>query len=128
MRLLLDTHTFLWFILDAPQLSASAKALIENPANKRLLSMASIWEMAIKTSNGKLTFKQPFEVFIPRHLRLNGIELLAIELPHVMALLDLPFHHRDLFDRLIIAQSMVEQHPLITVDSAFAAYPIQTMW
>lgn len=128
MRFLLDTHTFLWFILDSPNLSASAKTTIENAKNNRLLSVASIWEMAIKSSIGKLTFKQPFESFIPYQLRINDIELLEIKLAHTIAIVNLPFYHRDPFDRLIIGQSIVENIPVITADLAFEAYPIQILW
>jgi len=128
MRFLLDTHTFLWFILDNPKLSPVAKALIENPENSRILSMASIWEMSIKNSIGKLTFEQPFETFLPYQLHLNRIELLDIKLTHALAILNLPHHHRDPFDRLIIAQSMVENLPVITVDSTFKMYPIEILW
>jgi PIN domain nuclease of toxin-antitoxin system len=91
MRFLLDTHTFLWFILDSPNLSASAKTTIENAKNNRLLSVASIWEMAIKSSIGKLTFKQPFESFIPYQLRINDIELLEIKLAHYYSNSELAF-------------------------------------
>lgn len=128
MRFLLDTQAFLWFILDNPKLSNAAKMLIENPDNSRLLSMASIWEMAIKSSLGKLIFKQPFAIFIPHQLQINGIELLDIKLAHTMAILNLPLHHRDPFDRLIIGQSIVENLPVVTVDSMFEAYPINCIF
>ncbi len=85
MNLLLDTHAFLWFITNDPRLSSQAQSLIQVPANRRLLSMASLWEVAIKASLGKLTLAQPFDQFIPRQLQLNQIEVLVIELPHVAA-------------------------------------------
>ena len=128
MQFLLDTHTFLWFILDSPNLSTSAKTIIETASNNRLLSVASIWEMAIKSSIGKLTFNQPFERFIPYQLRINDIKLLEIQLAHTVAIVNLPFYHRDPFDRLIIGQSIVENIPVITADSAFEEYPIQILW
>lgn len=128
MRLLLDTHTFLWFITDNPQLSSTAKTLIETPDNDRVLSMGSVWEMAIKLSLGKLTITQPFDIFLSHQLEINGIELLHIELAHITAILNLPLHHRDPFDRLIIAQSLVEQIPLLSADSTFDHYPIQRLW
>jgi PIN domain nuclease of toxin-antitoxin system len=103
MRLLLDTHTFLWFIDDSSRLSVQAKNLLEYDADL-LLSTASLWEIAIKTSIGKLILAQPYSVFIPQQLALNSIEILPINLAHLVLLSTLPFHHRDPFDRLLIAQ------------------------
>lgn len=105
MRLLLDTHTFLWFLADDPQLSPAARRLIEDGTNEILLSMASLWEIAIKVSLGKLTLGGAFATFIPDQLTLNAFGLLPIELAHVTAVAALPFHHRDPFDRLLIAQA-----------------------
>src|ERR1700704_3050184 len=119
MRLLLDTHAFLWFIMGSANLSANARSLIENPANERLLSVASLWEIAIKTSLGKLTLSVPFDQLVPAQLQLNGIDLLNIKVDHLSSLVTLPFHHHDPFDRLIIAQGLVEKLPIISLDSAF---------
>lgn len=113
MRLLLDTHSFLWFIDGNASLSPTARTLIEVADNQPLLSMASLWEMAIKLSIGKLSLGQPFKALIPEQMRLNGIELLPIEIGHVVVVAKLPFHHRDPFDRLLIAQAMVEQIPIV---------------
>ena len=128
MRLLLDTHSFLWFISGSTNLSPTARTLIEDASNQPLLSVASLWEMAIKLSLGKLSLAQPFEVLIPQQMRLNGIKLLGIEIEHTAAVSKLPFHHRDPFDRLLIAQAMVEQMPIVSADTAFDTYPIKRLW
>ena len=108
MRLLLDTHSFIWFVIDSPKLSITVKELIEDENNEKLLSIASIWEIAIKCSSGKLGFDRPFRVFIEQQLSLNSINLLNITLAHLNVVSTLPFHHRDPFDRLLIAQFLVE--------------------
>jgi PIN domain nuclease of toxin-antitoxin system len=128
MRLLLDTHSFLWFINGSPQISASARALIEDASNQPFLSVASLWEMAIKMSLGRLSFGQPFETLIPQQLGLNGIALLGITISHTAGVAKLPFHHRDPFDRLLIAQAMVEQMPIVSGDTAFDAYDATRLW
>jgi PIN domain nuclease of toxin-antitoxin system len=128
MNVLLDTHTFLWFIANDLRLSSQAQALIQDSGNRRLLSMASLWEIAIKISLGKLTLAQPFDQFIPRQLQLNQIEILAIELPHLAAVVAMPFHHRDPFDRLMAAQCQIEALPIISADPAFDAYSIRRVW
>ena len=128
MRLLLDTHAFLWFIMGSANLSVNARALIENPANERLLSVASLWEIAIKTSLGKLALSAPFDELIPAQLKLNGIDLLNIKVDHLSTLTTLPFHHRDPFDRLIIAQAIVEKLTVISLDGAFDTYGVTRHW
>jgi PIN domain nuclease of toxin-antitoxin system len=128
MKLLLDTHSFLWFIVGHSQLSRLARTLIEDPTHQPFLSMASVWEMAIKVSLGKLKIEAPFEAFLAHQLDLNGIELLPIQLRHVALVTTLPFHHRDPFDRLLIAQAQAEQMPVLSSDPAFDAYPIRRLW
>jgi PIN domain nuclease of toxin-antitoxin system len=128
VRLLLDTHTFLWFVNGDPKLSVQARTLIEDVNNERQLSIASIWEMAIKASTGRLRFTSPFDTFITEQMRQNSIDLLAITVEHTAQIINLPYHHRDPFDRLLIVQSMVEQTPIISVDAAFDAYPIIRFW
>jgi PIN domain nuclease of toxin-antitoxin system len=128
MKLLLDTHTFLWFIMGSSRLSKKARELIEDVNNERLLSIASLWEMAIKISIGKLTLVEPFEVLIPRQLKLNRIELLNIQIEHIATVAVLPFYHRDPFDRLLIAQCMVEILPLLNADESMDNYPIKRIW
>ena len=122
MRLLLDTHTFLWFVAGDPQLSETCRTLIEDLDNERLLSLASVWEMAIKVELGKLPLAQPLEVFVPTQLQANAMDLLSIEARHAFEVARLPLHHRDPFDRLLIAQSIVEGAPLLSADAAFDAY------
>lgn len=128
MRALLDTHTFFWFIEDNPRLSAHAKDLIADGTNEIMLSMASFWEMAIKISLGKLSVSGPFASYISQQLSGNNIGVLDISLQHIAAVVTLPFHHRDPFDRLLIAQAQVEQIPLISVDTTFDAYAILRLW
>src|SRR5437868_1631537 len=122
MKLLLDTHTFLWFIDGNPRLTATARQLIEDLANQRMVSTASLWEMAIKASIGRLTFAQPFATFIPNQLGRNDMQELPITFAHTAHVAILPFHHRDPFDRMLIAQSLVEAISIISVDDAFDAY------
>jgi len=128
MRLLLDTHSFLWFINGSPQISTSARTLIEDASNQPFLSVASLWEMAIKVSIGKLSLGRPFETLIPQQLGLNGIALLGITISHTAVVTKLPFHHRDPFDRLLIAQAMVEQIPIVSGDTAFDMYTVTRLW
>lgn len=127
MKYLLDTHTFLWFINNDSNLSASTKTLLESKVIL-LLSIASLWEIAIKTSLGKLSLPVSFGLFIPSQLSLNKIDILAIEPAHLNLVASLPFYHKDPFDRLIIAQAIIENLPIVSVDSAFDAYPIQRVW
>ena len=124
MKLLLDTHIFLWFIMGSPTLSTHARDLIEDVANEKFLSVASLWEIAIKYSLGKLTLSKPFDELIPQQLSLNGFELLNISIDHATMVATLPFHHRDPFDRLFIAQAAVEKMPIVSVDAVFDAYSI----
>src|SRR5690242_8309511 len=98
MRLLLDTHTFLWFVLDDARLSTHAADLIEDVTNERFLSIASAWEIAIKVRTGKIALSEPLDIFLPDQLSRNTIELLPITLPHILRTAALPFHHRDPFD------------------------------
>jgi PIN domain nuclease of toxin-antitoxin system len=128
MRVLLDTHTFLWFIEGEPLLSTSARQAIEDIANERLLSIASVWEIAIKISIGKLTLRDPLPSIIPRQLYDNDISLLNVSLAHVMRITNLPLHHRDPFDRLLIAQAIEEDLRLISVDAGFDSYGVTRLW
>jgi PIN domain nuclease of toxin-antitoxin system len=128
MKFLLDTHAFLWFIMGSANLSGNARTLIEDPANERLLSVASLWEVAIKASLGKLTLSGPFVDLIPSQLTLNGIDLLNIKVDHLSRLTTLPFHHRDPFDRLIAAQALVENLPVVGIDAALDSYGVTRRW
>ena len=128
MRLLLDTHAFLWFVIGDTRLSGKAQALIEDESNQRFFSVASLWEIAIKVSIGRLTLSAPFDDIFPSQLVKNGIDLLGITIAHTSALTSLPYHHRDPFDRLLIAQAISEQMQIASVDGAFDAYPIFRLW
>jgi PIN domain nuclease of toxin-antitoxin system len=128
MNYLLDTHTFLWFINDDPALSNTAKTLVENAENTIYLSIVSIWEIAIKVSLGRLEIPTPFAQFIDVQLHENSILLLGIETSHTGLVATLPFHHRDPFDRLLIAQSMAENFTIIGKDVAFDDYDVERVW
>lgn len=128
MRFLLDTHAFLWFIGGDNRLSPVAKQLITNIDNEVCLSIVSLWEIALKVSLQKLTLQQPFETLIPTQLAANEIEIISIDMETLTQLVTLPFHHRDPFDRLLIAQAITKKLPLISKDAAFASYPVERIW
>jgi len=128
MRLLLDTHAFLWFVAGDSALSRRARRQIEAPKNERFLSLASLWEIAIKHSLGRLTLAIPLSQLVERGAENNGVQLLAIERAHVVAVADLPFHHRDPFDRLLVAQAMSHDLAIVGRDEAFDAYPVTRIW
>lgn len=128
MRLLLDTQAFLWFISDDARLSANARAAIEEANNERLLSFASVWEIAIKQSIGKLSYTEPFDDFILKETRANYIDLLAIGLHDITAVATLPLHHRDPFDRLIVIQAKNRNLVLVSSDVAMDQYEVQRLW
>jgi PIN domain nuclease of toxin-antitoxin system len=128
MRILLDTHAFLYFISGGAELSPVARAAIENPNHQRFLSVASLWEIAIKVSIQKLEVGMTMSELVSREVRGNAIDVLHIEPQHLDYLSSLPFHHKDPFDRLMIAQSFSEDIPLVTKDSAFGAYGVRMIW
>lgn len=128
MRVLLDTHAFIWWDDEVNKLSARALAVCQDTNNTLLLSMASVWEMQIKTQLGKLQFTIPLQDKIYEQQRTNFLRILSIELGHVFKLDSLPHHHRDPFDRLMIAQAIGENIPIVTHDPAFAHYPTQIIW
>jgi PIN domain nuclease of toxin-antitoxin system len=136
MKVLLDTHAFLYFISGSPDLSTVARITIESPNNERLLSVASLWEIAIKVSIQKLQIGMTMSELVKREVHGNAIQILAIEADHLDRLSSLPFHHKDPFDdlrsvvdhRLMIAQSFAANIPLISKDSAFGAYGVKTIW
>ena len=127
MRVLLDTHAFLWFIADDERLSAKARRAIGD-AEEAYLSVASCWEIAIKTSLGKLTLPGPVDRFLPEQLALNQFELLHIHLDHAARVASLPWHHRDPFDRLLAAQAAHEKLALVSADPAFRRYGVKRVW
>lgn len=128
MRLLLDTHSFLWYIEDDDKLSQRAEQIISDMDNEVLLSIGSLWEIAIKYGIGKLSLSRAFSEFIPEQLQINQIDVLPISLPHLATYTELPFYHRDPFDRLIIAQAMVENIPVVSRDRPFQEYSIDVIW
>ena len=126
MRQLLDTHTFLWFVMGNPRITERLRAQIED--NENFVSIVSIWEIAIKYRIGKLNLEVPFDDFIDRQIVPNGIQLLDIKLEHLKIVSALPLHHRDPFDRLLIAQAIVEDILIISADKVFSLYPVRLMW
>ena len=128
MKYLLDTHALLWFLAGDIKLSVRARQLIEDSNHEIFISIVSLWEIAIKVSLEKVVLGKPFEDLLPEQLHLNSIEILPITVGSLIKLTTLPFHHRDPFDRLIIAQAFVEGVPIIGVDAAFDAYGISRKW
>ena len=128
MNLLLDTHAFLWFIEGNDKLSERAKGLIEDRENDRYLSVGSLWEMAIKVSIGKLDVPLPFTRLVREHVRSNAIDILGLRAPHLDIQRSLPFHHRDPFDRMIIAQAKVEEMKVVGSDKKFEHYDVELLW
>ena len=124
----MDTHAFLWFLLNDSRLSGRAKDLIVDPENDIEISPASYWEIAIKIALRKYSLPEPFELFMEREIAANEFRILAIEPRHTAPLTSMPFHHRDPFDRLLIAQAMVERIPIVGSDSAFDAYSVTRLW
>src|SRR5436190_5549460 len=113
MRLLLDTHTFLWLVEGDPQLSTHARSLIQDPNNRSQLSPVVHWEIAIKVSIGKLALSVPFPALMAKALSRHSFQILPIEIAHTIQGAALAFHHKDPFDRMLIAQAMVEQIPIV---------------
>ena len=126
MRQLLDTHSFIWFITGDPRISFDLRLQIEN--NENLLSIASVWEIAIKSSLGKLNLGMSLDALVEQEIIGNGIELLDITTKHLAVVATLPLHHRDPFDRLLVGQAMVEKLPIVGADVVFDAYKIQRLW
>jgi PIN domain nuclease of toxin-antitoxin system len=127
-RLLLDTHIFLWFAWDDRRLSRRARDLIEDGTSQPVVSAASIWEIAIKVGTGKLSLAKPLDQFLSQHLDGYEMEVLPIERRHSLHVAVLPFHHRDPFDRMLAAQSLIESLPLISADPIFDAYGVTRLW
>jgi len=128
MRYLLDTSSFLWYVSDVHRLSAFARDRLTDPDSTIHLSLASILEIAIKFKIGKLTLPVPFDDFVDMTIHNYSLRILYIRIPHLRRLARLPLHHRDPFDRLLIAQSQVENLPILTSDAAFDQYAVQRIW
>ncbi len=127
MNFLLDTCCWLWWLVSPEKLADDALFLIRDSTNKVYLSAASSWEIAIKYAIGKLPLPEPPETFVPDRLARDGIFSLAIEHAHALRVANIPAHHRDPFDRLLVAQSQLEKLPLMTADSVFERYEIETI-
>ena len=128
MRILLDTHAFLWFILDDPQLGTKARAMIEDPANDIEISPASYWELAIKISLRKYSLPKPYQQFMESQIAINEFRILHIEPKHTSLITTMPLHHKDPFDRLLVAQAIVEGIPIISVDEQLDPYGVRRLW
>lgn len=127
MRILLDTQILIWWDLTPERLSASARQRLEARQDTFLISVASLWEMQIKLAIGKLTLRLPLAEMVREQREQNGFEILPITFNHVMALENLPMHHKDPFDRLLIAQAQFENLPLLSADAVFDQYPIRRL-
>ena len=128
MKVLLDTHVFIWWDGNPTRLSPQVLALCQNRDNTLMLSITSIWEMQIKLQLGKLTITMPLAELIESQQQTNHLEILPITLAHVLALQNLPLHHKDPFDRLLIAQAGIEEAVLISSDAVFAKYDVRLLW
>lgn len=128
MNLLLDSHTFVWTHEEPQKLSAKAAAEIRNPANDLFLSAASVWELQIKIQIGRFKFNDAIENIIAEQQLTNGMQILPVNLAHALYLKNLPLHHKDPFDRILIAQAIVENMILISVDPKFSMYPANLLW
>jgi len=128
MKLLLDTHAFLWFVSNDPRLGTAAARSIRERSNQCLVSVASVWEMGIKTSLGKLFIARPLREFISREMTINALTPLPVSVEHAIAAAELPFHHRDPFDRLLVAQALTESASFLSGDAALDPYGINRIW
>ena len=128
MNLLLDTQAFLWWSTAPGKLSATALATCQDRGNTLILSVVSVWEMQIKIQLGKLKFTVPLREIVESQEQTNGVQVLPVGLEHVLALDALPAHHKDPFDRLLVAQANVEGAFLVSGDLVFLSYPVKLLW
>jgi PIN domain nuclease of toxin-antitoxin system len=128
MKYLLDTHTFMWWDSEAHKLPARVKALLDDEANDIVLSVVTVWELAIKSQIGKLELRLPLEQIVTEHLNRNRFQLLEVQLAHVLEVSRLPLHHHDPFDRLLIAQAGSENVPILSGDAIFSKYLVAVIW
>ena len=126
MKVLIDTHVLLWGIQDEARVSRRARALL--PAADVWISVASLWEIITKVQIGKLVLPAPVGEYLASKLKMNGVSVLSLTFDHVRRLEEIPLHHRDPFDRILIAQSLEEKLPLVSADPHFEKYPIQLIW
>jgi PIN domain nuclease of toxin-antitoxin system len=128
MRLLLDTHTFIWWDSHPEKLSQTALSLLQDQSNTLILSVVSVWEMQIKLQLGKLKLNLPLSELIESQQQINNLQILSVSLAHALALDSLPNHHNDPFDRLLVAQANVEDVFLVSKDAKIAQYSLQLIW
>ena len=128
MNLLLDSHVFLWLMNEPERVPGQVLTMCENAENTLYLSVASVWELQIKHALGKLIMRQPLKVILDEQQQSNSMEILPIKLTHQLRLADLPRIHNDPFDRLLIAQAVVEDMRLISADRVFSDYPVRLVW
>jgi len=128
VKILLDTHTFLWWKAADQRLSPKASGWLADPKNTLLLSVVSAWELVVKTHAGKLRLPEPPSVYVPTRLAHYGIETLPVTLAHVLAAESLPLHHHDPFDRLLVAQATSEGVPILTIDPQIRKYLVKVLW
>ena len=128
MKVLLDTHTFLWWITDHPKLPSRVREIIGDGNNELFVSAASGWEIAIKAKLGRLQLPDEPQRFILEQLSLNAIQSLPIQMSHALHVFSLPDHHRDPFDRILISQAQLEGLPILTADPQISLYPVEVIW
>jgi PIN domain nuclease of toxin-antitoxin system len=128
MKLLLDTHAFIWWDQNPSRLGVAAHAACLDPDNELVLSTACVWEMQLKRMVGKLTLRKPLRQMLDDQVHQNGLEVLPVGVEHILHLDALPLHHRDPFDRILIATSQVEGWTLVSHDGAFGAYGVPVLW
>jgi PIN domain nuclease of toxin-antitoxin system len=128
LDLLFDTHSFIWWADEPGKLSPSAQSVLLDEKNRLFVSDVSIWEIQIKLQLGKIKLKLPLADLVESQQSDNGVEILRVTTEHILALDQLPPHHKDPFDRLLIAQSIVEDITIVTVDQQFSAYPAKLLW
>jgi PIN domain nuclease of toxin-antitoxin system len=128
LRALLDTHAFLWWVNDDPRLSTHCRSIISNGTNEILFSAVSAWEIAVKASIGRLILPDKTEPYILDQLSRNRFDVLPVDLTHALRVSLLPDHHKDPFDRMLVAQAQVEKVPILTADSQIARYPVRVSW
>jgi PIN domain nuclease of toxin-antitoxin system len=126
MKVLIDTHVFLWGLTQESRLSEKVRALL--PSSDVWVSVASVWEIVTKVQIGKLSLPDPVGPYIRAQLTANGVSVLPILLDHVLRIESMKLHHRDPFDRILIAQSLEESLPIVTSDPQFEKYPVELIW
>jgi PIN domain nuclease of toxin-antitoxin system len=128
LKILLDTHCWLWMVAQSQRLSPTTRALVEDPENQLLLSAASSWEIAIKYALGKLPLPMPPAEYVPSRMATSGLSPLPVQHSHALLAGSLPRHHGDPFDRLLIAQAQIEKVTILTADRQFEAYDADLLW